>query len=138
MDRLLVQDSLRRHVRFSFSRSAGPGGQNVNKVNTKVDAWFDLARLEGLTAAETEHLRQSLPERFLQDGVIHLAVSDERSQLVNRERALLRLELLIATHAPPPKHRRPTKPTRASKERRLESKHQAASRKRDRTPPSGD
>jgi ribosome-associated protein len=133
MDRIRIQECLRRSVRFAFSRSSGPGGQNVNKVNTKVDAYFDLADLDGLSLTELEQLKLALPTRFRQENMLHLSVSDERSQFVNRERALIRLEVLITTHATLPKHRRATKPTKASRRRLKQTKAAHSQLKRNRS-----
>ena len=117
---------------WRFSRSSGPGGQSVNTTDSRAELSFDVARAPSLP----EHLRERARERLagrLADGVLTVAASEQRSQLQNREAAQERLaQLLREAVAPPPKQRRPTRPTRGSKERRLEGKRQRSQLKRDR------
>jgi ribosome-associated protein len=115
-----------------FSRSSGPGGQGVNTTDSRVELSFDVAG----SAAIPEHLRDRVVDRLsarLVDGVLTIAASEQRSQLMNREAARGRLAnlLLDASAAPSPK-RRPTKPSRGSKERRLASKKRRSDVKRGR------
>jgi ribosome-associated protein len=117
---------------WRFSRSSGPGGQSVNTSDSRAELSFDVARSPSLP----EHLRQralsALAHRLV-DGVLTVAASEQRSQLQNRDAAEQRLaELLRAAVAPPPAPRRATKPTRASKERRLNVKRQRSELKRSR------
>ncbi|RJS45476.1 alternative ribosome rescue aminoacyl-tRNA hydrolase ArfB [Nocardioides cavernaquae] len=116
-----------------FSRSSGPGGQGVNTADSRVELSFDVAR----STAVPEHLRARLLERLgprLVDGVLTLAASEYRSQLANRRAARDRLaQLLREAAAPPPAKRRPTRPTRGSKERRLAGKKQRGEIKRGRS-----
>ena len=116
-----------------FSRSSGPGGQGVNTADSRVELSFDVAR----SPAVPDHLRARLLERLegrLVDGVLTLAASEHRSQLANRRAARDRLaQLLREAAAPPPPKRRPTKPTRGSKERRLAGKKQRSEIKRGRS-----
>ena len=107
---------------WRFSRSSGPGGQSVNTTDSRAEVSFDVARSSSLD----EHQRARALERLhgrLVDGVLSVVAQDERSQLQNRELASSRLaQLLREALAPPPAPRRPTKPTRGSKERRLAGK----------------
>ena len=106
----------------SFLRASGPGGQNVNKVATAVQLRFDAAASPALPAAVKERLRRVAGRRMTDAGVIIITANRFRTQERNRADAQERLVSLIAqaTHAPPP--RRPTRPTLASKRRRLDTK----------------
>lgn len=115
-----------------FSRSSGPGGQGVNTTDSRVELSFDVAR----SAVIPESLRERIVARLagrLVDGVITIAASEQRSQLQNRDAARERLaDLLLKASAPPPAKRRPTKPSRGSKERRLAAKKRRSDVKRGR------
>ncbi|WP_326838109.1 alternative ribosome rescue aminoacyl-tRNA hydrolase ArfB [Amycolatopsis rhabdoformis] len=115
-----------------FSRSSGPGGQGVNTTDSRVELSFDVAR----SAVIPESLRERIVARLagrLVDGVITIAASEQRSQLQNRDAARLRLvDVLLKASAPPPAKRRPTKPSRGSKERRLAAKKRRSDVKRGR------
>ena len=147
MDSLLLHQSIHAAGRISFSRSGGPGGQNVNKVNTKVILWIALADLAGLSEAEQLRLEEQLASRLVHNrdegaagagGELVISASEERSQRVNLERAYARAEALIAAAARLPKKRRPTKPSRAARERRLTSKRRQGEKKAGRRFSSGD
>ncbi|GDY32150.1 alternative ribosome rescue aminoacyl-tRNA hydrolase ArfB [Gandjariella thermophila] len=118
-----------------FSRSSGPGGQGVNTADSRVELSFDLGRAQSVP----EHLRPRLLARLrsrLVDGVLTVTASEFRSQLANRRAARERLaELLLAAAQPPPPRRRPTRPSRASVERRLAAKRRRAETKRGRRSP---
>ena len=109
-------------LHWQFARSSGPGGQNVNKVNTKAEVWVSIDSIRGLTDRARARLERLAGRRLTAAGEIHVASDTERTQEANRTAALGRLrELLIETmHEPRP--RRKTRPSRASKERRLQSK----------------
>jgi ribosome-associated protein len=117
-----IQNSVSRNVNFEFSRSGGPGGQNVNKVNTKVLAKIALADIEGLNEVELALVRERLTSRINQEGFLIVQAREERTQGANREIAVARLVSLVigAARRDPP--RIPTKPGRAARERRLGAK----------------
>jgi ribosome-associated protein len=129
---VLLYQSIHSAARAEFSRSGGPGGQNVNKVNTKVTLRISLDELEGLSDTEITRLRETLASRITGDGELVIAASEERSQRTNLERAYNRMEALIANAARLPRLRRPTKPSRAAREERLHSKHYQGAKKANR------
>ena len=122
MDKTVLHESILRNTRFSFSRSGGNGGQNVNKVNTKVHAAIDLCMLEGLSDEERILLRARLSGSINKLGEIFIYVQDERFQEINKDIALKRLESKILSALKTRKRRIKTKPTMASKEMRLKIK----------------
>jgi len=121
-----------------FSRSSGPGGQSVNTTDSRVELSFDLAGSPSLP----EHAKRRALERLrnrLTDGVLTVAASRERSQLLNRLAARDRLaELLREAIAPPPRPRVATRPSRAARQRRLDDKRRRAETKRNRRYNTGD
>jgi ribosome-associated protein len=115
---------------WRFSRSSGPGGQSVNTADTRVELVFDLAGSTALPAGLKERALRALATR-LTDGAVTVTASEYRSQLRNREVAASRLaELLTEATAPPPRRRRPTRPSRAATERRLADKQHRSQTKR--------
>src|SRR5712691_7464150 len=123
---------------FEHSRSSGPGGQNVNKVNSKVALrWRPLE-----SPSQPDDVRQRFAARFasklLNDGSLLIACEKSRSQLLNRVGCLEQLSRMLTEVAIAPKRRRPTKPTRASKKRRLDDKRKRANTKRMRGSPNDD
>ncbi|NIO29786.1 MAG: aminoacyl-tRNA hydrolase [Candidatus Latescibacteria bacterium] len=109
-------------VHFEFIRASGPGGQHVNKVATAAQLSFDVRRSSSLPADVRERLEQLAGRRMTKDGILVITARRHRTQQQNREDAVDRLARLIRRAAETPKPRRKTKPTAASKERRLEEK----------------
>jgi ribosome-associated protein len=129
LNTFLLRQSIRNASEISFSRSGGPGGQNVNKLNTKVTLRLRLSLIDGLSGAELERAKTLLANRISSDDEIVISSDEERSQRTNLERAYFRVEALISAAARLPKHRRPTKPSKAAREQRLHVK-QLQSRKK--------
>jgi ribosome-associated protein len=119
-----------RELRWRFSRSSGPGGQSVNTADSRVELSFDVSTSTALGPIQRNRAMERLGNRLV-DGVLTITASEERSQLRNREAARERLrEVLAEALAPPPRRRRPTKPTKASVERRLADKRRRSQTKR--------
>jgi len=118
---VLLYDALQAAAEWTFARSSGPGGQNVNKVNSKALLSVPLDKLTLLTEGQRAMVAVKLASRIF-DGALTVHVQDTRSQLENRELALRRLEALVRAALVPVKSRRATRPSRASKERRLTAK----------------
>ncbi len=107
---------------FSASRSSGPGGQNVNKVSTKIELRFDVQKSNLLDDSEKQIIIKKLSKKINLKGELIIVSQSERSQLKNKERATERFYLLINKALSPEKKRIKTAPTQASKEKRLEEK----------------
>ena len=122
-------------IAFRATRSGGPGGQNVNKVSSKVELRIDLTRIEGLTEGALARLRQAQRNRLDADGLWLLTSDRSRDQRFNLEDAREKAAEAVRASLTPPKPRHSTRPTRASKERRLDSKKRDADRKKARRVP---
>jgi ribosome-associated protein len=109
-------------IEYHFVRSRGPGGQHVNTSATQVELSFDVAHSPSLNDAQRQRILSQLKNLIDQDGVLHLTAQSERSQLRNREIVTERFQALLAAALRLPKKRRQTKPTAASREKRLQSK----------------
>jgi len=133
MNALLLRQSILTKAEAVFSRSGGPGGQNVNKLNTKVTLKLRLSNLEGLSETEVERVKSLMANRISNEGEIVIASDEERSQRTNLNRAYLRMEALITGAARLPKYRRPTKPGKAAKEKRIQAKKRQAQKKAERS-----
>ena len=125
-------------LEFSFIRASGPGGQNVNKVSSAVQMRFDARRSSSLSNDVSVRLQKLAGSRLTLDGVIVITANRFRTQEMNKKDATERLVDLIAKAAVAPVKRRPTKPTKAAKERRLEGKARRSSVKAMRGKPAGD
>ncbi|HSM56111.1 MAG TPA: alternative ribosome rescue aminoacyl-tRNA hydrolase ArfB [Candidatus Sulfomarinibacteraceae bacterium] len=118
---------------FSFSPSGGPGGQHANRAATRVTLFFDVANSPSLTEAQRRRILKCLDSRIDQEGILQLAAQDSRSQHRNRQLVLERFQEVMARALKKPKRRRPTRPSAAANERRLQEKKQRGRRKRDRS-----
>lgn len=123
---------------WKFIRSSGPGGQNVNKVASAVQLRFLLPQNTSLPVAVRNRLRRLAGQRINDDGTILISARSERSQEQNRREALERLAELVREALVEPKIRRKTRPTRASKERRIDAKKRRGNTKQGRGPQTWD
>ncbi len=121
-----------RELKLQFIRAAGPGGQNVNKVATAVQLRFDVAASPSLPADVRTRLTELAGNRVNAAGELVLTARRFRTQDANRRDAVDRLAQLIRRAAVPPKKRKPTRPSRAAKRRRLEAKRRQSDKKRSR------
>ena len=125
-------------LRVQFARSGGPGGQNVNKLNTRAEMWVAVGDIAGLSPAAAARLARIAGKRLTRDGHIHIIAQTERSQERNRQAVLDRLRLMVEQAIIEPKPRRPTKPSRAAKRRRLDSKRRRGQIKAGRSSGAGE
>lgn len=131
-DRISIDEG---ELRFTASRSAGPGGQHVNKVNSRVTLRFDLVGSPSLDDEQKARIRERLPTRINKEGVLSVSAQRERSQAANRQRAMERFVELLQDALVIPRERRPTRVPRRSQRRRLEDKRRRSSVKDQRRKP---
>jgi ribosome-associated protein len=129
------KEQLLTELTFSASRGGGPGGQNVNKVSTKVELRFPVNESQSLTETQRQRLLSKLKNRITTDGELVLTSSAERTQWRNREKVTQKFFELIELALTTPKKRIKTKPTKASKLKRLENKKKQGQKKQMRKPP---
>jgi len=135
MNRKLTADLLKSELTFTASRSSGPGGQNVNKVNSKVTLSFDISNSNILTAEEKELLLKKLARQTTAEGIVILSSQDKRSQLQNKEDVLLKLGTLLTKALAKRKQRKATKPSKGAMQNRLNKKKQHGEKKQWRRKP---
>lgn len=119
-------------LEFRFAASSGPGGQHVNKTETKAILLFDVAHSPSLNEAQRTRLMQKLANKLDKNGVLQLQVQESRSQGQNKETAVSRFQQLLAQALKRPKPRRKTTPSPAAREKRLQEKKQHSQKKQNR------
>ena len=137
-DRAKLERAITAVAREEFSRSGGPGGQNVNKVNTQVTLRVPLGELAeevGWSKADLEMVETRLRSRMNESGELVIQASDTRSQIRNREAAARRALELLVTATKRRRRRKATRPTLASRNRRLQAKRRRSEVKKERRPP---
>lgn len=128
MARIHASDLL-DELEFSASRSSGPGGQNVNKVSTKISMRFDVRNSVRLTPEQKDILLAKWASRLTKEGVLLLQAQEKRSQLQNKEEVLVKLENLLVKAFTVKKARKATKPSKAAKRKRIDDKKQRGEKK---------
>jgi len=123
-----VEDLL-KEIEFSTSRSSGPGGQNVNKLNTKVSLKFDVLNSVVLNTEQKELILSKLQNKITKEGILYISSQDLRTQLQNKERVLEKLDKLLTKAFAVKKLRKATKPTKASKQSRIQEKKMRGEKK---------
>jgi ribosome-associated protein len=136
MNSRIVNASLLYHeLDFTASRSGGPGGQNVNKVNSKISVRFDVPHSEILTEEEKEVILRRLSSYLTKDGILQLASQESRSQLDNKEAVVAKLDALLAKALEKRKPRKKSKPTHAAVQKRIQGKKRLSEKKKWRQKP---
>ena len=132
-DTLIINEDLsipRSELSFRYARSGGPGGQHVQRTESKVELLFDLAHSPSLSEEQRQRAMAQLHSRIDQAGVLHLSSQATRSQHENREAVVTRVQQILAAALRPRKKRRPTRPSKAARQRRLEDKRRRSETKR--------
>ena len=122
-------EALLSELLFSASRSSGPGGQNVNKVNSKVTLKWDVIHSILLDENQRELIVKKLASRLTKEGILILTAQDKRSQLENKEEVISKLNQLLVKVFTPKKARKKTKPSKAAQQARIKDKKQRSEKK---------
>ena len=128
--RKITADLLAAELVFTTSRSGGPGGQNVNKVNSKVTLQFDIANSVALTPEEKSTIFQKLSSKINRDGILLLTAQENRSQLENKETVIVKFNRLMAKAFERKKARKATKPSKSSVQERIKKKKVVSEKKK--------
>jgi len=124
-----TKDELQKEVTYKTSRSGGKGGQNVNKVSSKVELLFDINQSILFTDEQKTLLQSKLQTRLNKDGYLQVMCEEERSQYLNKKKALEKLQLILTHALHQPKSRKATKPSKAMIEARLANKKLQSAKK---------
>ncbi len=133
--RIINVSLLYNELDFTASRSGGPGGQNVNKVNSKISLRFDVPHSQILTEEEKQTIMQRLSAYLTKDGVLYLSSQEKRSQLENKEAVVAKLQALLTKAFETKKRRKRSKPTKAAIQKRIKSKKLVSEKKKWRQKP---
>ena len=128
-------EMLMSELLFTASRSGGPGGQNVNKVNSKVTLKWDVTHSVLLNENQREIITRKLASRLTKEGILILTAQDKRSQLQNKEEVISKLNHLLVKAFTPKKVRKKTKPSKAAQQARIKDKKQRSEKKQWRQKP---
>lgn len=126
---ITYRDAFYREFKFQTSRSSGPGGQHVNKVDSRVELRFNVRESQVLNEVDKIKILEKLASRINNEGVLSIVVQADRSQLKNKQASIEKFFALLTFVFTPVKKRRPTKPSRGARERRLKTKRHDSEKK---------